>query len=118
VHEHLSPLAAELHSEIEAHLLAVDAPADGHLLHLRLERDGRVKGLGVTAGRLVFRELGGVHMDFGEDRPARVIPLEFARLPLLREHPERVTHLRLQGALEVVRLRSALQAIPRGNCRD
>jgi hypothetical protein len=118
VPKEVDPEPAELRAEVEVHLLAVPLPADAPSLDLRLERDLGRERLARAAARLVPRQRRGPHAHLGEDRRPGVVGLELADLPLLAQHPERVAHLRLQRAIEVVSARPALEPVPHGDRRE
>ena len=50
--------------------------------------------------------------DARQHRRPGIVAAELAELPLLGQHPQRVAHLGLQRAVEVVRARPSLEAVP------
>src|SRR5215469_6872059 len=80
---------------------------------LGLERSRRVEQLGLAAPRLILGQPGFLHQQLREYRRTGIVTTELARLPLLGQHPQSITHLSLQRSVEALAARPALQTIPR-----
>src|SRR5690606_38256559 len=86
-------------------------------LDLRLQRHVGLKRLGGVPVRLVRLQARGSEVHACQDGGTGVVALELPDLPLAGEHPQRVTDLGLQRAVEVQRARAALEAVPERDAR-
>jgi len=112
------PLAPHGQAEVERRDAAVDPKRHVPPLDGRLERQPLVERLHRTRAGPVLRQARRVDTQLREHRRAGVAAAELPHLPLLREHPERVAHLRAERALEALRARPALDPVPHRHRRE
>ena len=110
--QQLQPAAPDDQPQVERQVLRPGPQGQRAALDLCLQRLVGRESLHWTLPGLEAVDPHDVDAGARQHGRAGVVALELAHLPLPRQHPQRVAHLRLQRAIEVVRPRPPFQPVP------